>query len=303
MSRIKRIVRRVVLKIAEVSGVDRTAIAAGQLLGIKLSEKSYLPNLAQAEFSVFSQWGEDGILSWMIDRIGVETDNFVEFGVEHFREANCRYLLMTRNWRGLVIDGSIDNINEIKGSTIAWKYDLQAIPAFITKDNIEGLISGAGFGSRIGVLSVDIDGVDYWILEKIKVVADIVIVEYNDLFSGHAVSVPYSEDFDRLKKHPSGMYWGASLDAFKWLLESRGYTFVGSNRAGTNAFFVANEHRGVMSESLGEFLAWPCRMREVRNDDGSLALKTYRESAFRIENLPLVDVVTGDEISVMHVLS
>lgn len=302
MKNMKRLLRRSILRFTEVVGLDKTAVITGQIMGQKLALQQCLPNLAAAEFSVFSQWGEDGIISWLIDRTNCTNDCFVEFGVEDFREANCRYLLITRNWRGMVIDGSEDNIKAIRSSTLSWKYDLQSQEAFITRDTIEELIVSAGFGPSLGLLSVDIDGVDYWVLERIQNSCDIVVVEYNDLFSGHPISVPYESAFVRLQKDPSGMYWGASLDAFRHLLEGRGYLFVGTNRAGTNAFFVAGKYRQVMQASLAEMRAWPCRMREVRNPDGSLTLKTYRECAERIASLPVVNVVTGQSLSVGDIL-
>jgi len=298
----KRLLRRSILRFAELVGLDKTAVITGQIMGQKLAVRQSLPNLAAAEFSVFSQWGEDGIISWLIDRTRCTNDCFVEFGVEDFHEANCRYLLITRNWRGLVIDGSDNNITAIRRSTLSWKYDLQSQAAFITRDTIVGLIASAGFGPRLGLLSVDIDGVDYWVLERIQNPCDIVVVEYNDLFSGHPISVPYDPAFARLQKDPSGMYWGASLDAFRYILEGRGYVFVGTNRAGTNAFFVAGEYRELMQASLEEMRAWPCRMREVRNKDGSLTLKTYRECAERIASLPVVNVVTGQSLCVGDIL-
>lgn len=296
-------VRRSALRIAEIVGQERVAVLTGQLLANSILARKSLNNLASAEFSVFSQWGEDGIISWLIDTIENVSDCFVEFGVEDFREANCRFLLMTRNWRGLVIDGSRDHIEAIRASTIAWKYDLTSHQAFITRDTIADLLSESGFNQRLGLLSVDIDGVDYWVLQRIEVPCDIIVVEYNDLFSGHCVSVPYDASFVRLNKHPSGMYWGASLDAFKFLLESRGYLFVGTNRAGTNAFFVASEHREAVLSSLKEVRVWPSRMREVRNDDGSLSLVTYRESARRIFDLPLVSVIDGQNLRVGDILT
>lgn len=303
MKLLKRAIGKSVHRVAEVTEVEKTTVMTGQLLAHAIAAKPRLKSLAEAEFSVFSQWGEDGIISWLIDRIGTVTDCFVEFGVEDFREANCRYLLVTRNWRGLVIDGSASNIAAIRGSTLAWKYDLQAREAFITRDTIVDLLSSAGFGERLGLLSVDIDGVDYWVLERITTPSDIVVVEYNDALSGYPVSVPYDPEFVRLKKHPSGMYWGASLDAFRHLLEQRNYVFVGTNKAGTNAFFVAGEHGDAVLSSLDEVKSWPCRMREVRNADGSLSLTTYRESIYHILDLPLVDVSTNANLMVRDVVA
>jgi hypothetical protein len=221
---------------------------------------------------------------------------FLEFGIEDYRESNTRHLLTSKNWSGLLIDGSNENVTALRCDAISYKHDLTSVCSFVTRDNINQLIGQAGFDGPLGILSVDIDGVDYWVLEQIKNEADIVVVEYNDLLGPNAVSVPYDPAFVRLSKHWSGMYWGASLAAFEFLLKNRNMHLVGTNRAGTNAFFVHDKHIKKVSTLLTEVKAWPCVMREVRRQDGSLAFKTYAESADLIAGLPLIDVTTGVEI-------
>ncbi len=283
--------------------IQRQAILLGEIRAAQIAQRTLLNSLADAEFCVFSQWGEDGIISWLTDLIHTPHTNFVEFGVENFREANCRFLLMSKNWSGLVIDGSERHIQTIKRDAISWKYDLQSKCAFINRDNISELLRDQGVDGPIGILSVDIDGVDYWVLEAIPNQCDIVVVEYNDLFSGSAVSIPYNANFTRMSGHPSGMYWGASLEAFKYLLEGRGYRFVGTNRIGTNAFFVAEAHLPKIEVKLTDFVAWPCQMREARDKNGKLSLKTYRESWKVVADLPLVDVVSGTTLPVSSVVA
>lgn len=301
-SRIKGVLRRLSFKGAELAGTERQSILLGEIRAAQIRELPRLRSLADAEFCVSSQWGEDGIISWLVDTIQPPHRTFVEFGVEEFREANCRYLMMSRNWSGLIIDGSEANIAAVKKDTISYKYDLTSVCAFIDSSNIAAIIAANGFSGPLGILSVDIDGVDYWIVEAIKNDCDIVVVEYNDLFSGRAVSVPYDKNFNRLLKHWSGMYWGASLDAFRYLLEGRGYVFVGTNKVGTNAFFVAGQHRRILADRVESFIAWPCRMREVRGRDGKLALKTYREAWPEIRDLPLVDVADKAMLTVGDVI-
>lgn len=294
----KRFIRRIAFKIFEWLGGERRLVLLGQIRADQIRMRGCLRDLSEAEFSVFSQWGEDGIISWLVDVIDPDNKTFVEFGVEDFREANCRYLMTTRNWSGLIIDGGRENLKTIRRDSISYKYDLQSTEAFITRENINKLIEGAGFASDIGLLSVDIDGVDYWVLENIDKRADIVIVEYNDLFSGFPVSVPYDPSFVRLDKHYSGTYWGASLDAFRYLLEGWGYVFIGTNSAGTNAFFVNGRHKSKLEGTLEAFTAWPCKMREARGSDGTAVLETYRESASKIKDLPLVDVTNDSKTTV-----
>ncbi|MBY3083070.1 hypothetical protein HFO63_18255 [Rhizobium laguerreae] len=278
-------------------GMEKLLIMQGETRAHQIAQQGQLDTLADAEFSVFSQWGEDGIISWLVDAIKPSSTTFVEFGVEDFRESNTRYLLAARYWSGLVIDGSEENIASIRSDDVAYKYDLQTRAAFIDRDNIGELISSAGFDGDLGILSVDIDGVDYWVLERISLRTAIVIVEYNQVFGDLPLSVPYDSSFIRLKKHYSGMYWGASLSAFRHLLEGKGYEFVGTNRAGTNAFFIDVAYSGKLKGKLNRRHEWPCRMREVRNQDGSLAFKTYNEAKSLLAGLPVVNVATGETVT------
>ena len=112
-----------------------------------------LASLDQAEFKVFSQWGEDGIIDWLIERAGIppNLETFVEFGVASYAEANTRFLLQNRNWRGLVMDGNARRIEALKREQgLFWGYDLTAKTAFITRDNINELLVEAGFSGEIG---------------------------------------------------------------------------------------------------------------------------------------------------------
>jgi hypothetical protein len=297
----KRAIKDVVFQANRVSGLERQGNLLGEIRAGQILQTPKLECIADAEFSVHSQWGEDGIISWLVDVVQPKNTNFVEFGVEDYRESNTRFLLMTRNWSGLVIDGSEDNISDIRKDTIAYKYDLKPVCSFITRDNIGQILDGNGFNGDLGLLSVDIDGVDYWVLEAIKNKCDIIIVEYNDHFGPHPHSVPYDAAFSRLDKHKSGIYWGASLQAFTHLLSQRGMTLIGTNRVGTNAFYVRNEHVAKVKKRLSSFRAWPCKMREARTVSGELAYKTYAESAALIAGFPLIDVTNGEQVQVGQV--
>ena len=141
------------------------------LLLAKLNRpKEKLDSLSESEFSGFSQWGEDGIIDWLIERLPSLPHTFVEFGVGDYREANTRLLLYLRNWRGFVMDGSAEHINNIKNQDIYWRYDLTAKCTFIDCDNVNELIAQASFNGDIGLLSIDVDGNDYWVWQAIKIV-------------------------------------------------------------------------------------------------------------------------------------
>src|SRR6478609_538478 len=107
--------------------------------------------------SRFFQRGEDGIIQYIISQIEIPNKIFIEFGVENYVESNTRFLLMNNDWSGLVIDGSKQHIRFIKENFIYWKYDLTACHSFITKENINQLISGYTNCEDIGLLSIDVD--------------------------------------------------------------------------------------------------------------------------------------------------
>lgn len=213
----------------------------GKIMGELNKGKSSF-NLHDYEFKVFSQNGEDGIIQFLVNKINIKNKVFVEFGVETYQEANTKFLLLNNGWSGLIIDGDENAMNLVNQSVLHWKYDLKAVGSFITKDNINQIISAAGIMGEIGLLSVDIDGNDYWVLKEIEVIQpQILIVEYNNMFGPkYKISVPYNESFERFEKHFSGLYWGASMSAFVDLAEQKGYDLVGSNSFGNNLFFCSS---------------------------------------------------------------
>ncbi len=275
--------------------VDRTLFLTGQIAARQLRDVHRLGTLADAEFRVTSQFGDDGIIEWIVQRLPGIHPSFVEFGVETFAEANMRFLLRNRNWRGLVMDGSGAAMQLLRSQPIHWMHDLVAVEAFVTVDNINDLIVDNGFGGKRGVLSVDIDGNDYWVLEAIDCVDPaVIVVEVNGVFGDvHAVTVPYDPAFARMEHHHSGQYFGASVKAMAELCARKGYTFLGTNSAGVNAFFVRNDLALPLVDAIGEIRAWPSRHRDSRDSDGQLTYERGIARARLIEHLPLVDVTDG----------
>lgn len=248
--------------------------------------------LADAELRVFSQFGDDGILEHLLGHVGAVPERFVEFGVEDYREANTRMLLQRRNWVGLVMDADAENVEAIRRDRISWRHDLTAVRAFVDRENIDGLLRAHGFEGEIGLLSVDIDGMDYWVWDAITAVDPVlVVVEYNSVFGSRAaVTVPYQARFDRRDAHPSCLYFGASLAALCGLAAKKGYAFVGSNSAGVNAWFVRRARLGALPERAPAEGYVASRIRESRGEDGAL---TFRSGAARLEEireLPLHDL-------------
>jgi hypothetical protein len=248
-----------------------------------------------AEFKVSSQWGEDGIIEHLVQNVPIDRKIFVEFGVQDYREANTRFLLMNRNWSGLVMDGSPTNIAVIKQDPIYWRYNLKAASAFVTRENINDAIREQGIAGDIGLLSVDIDGNDYFVWDAIDCISSrIVVAEYNSLFGADAaVSVPYNPNFFRTKAHYSNLYWGCSLSALAHVGDKKGYELVGCNTAGNNAFFVRRDVLGSLPTVDPGNSFQRAQFRESRAEDGSLSFLDRERARNLVRDLPLFDVKTG----------
>lgn len=261
-----------------------------------LNRQKMSRDLSDYEFRVFSQWGEDGIIQHLISSIEISNKTFIEFGVEDFVESNCRFLLMKDDWKGLVIDGSETNIKRLQSSYFFWKHHLIAKQAFVTKDNIDNLLVESGFDEDLGILSVDIDGVDYFILESIASYKPrILIVEYNPVFGpDRKISVPYKADFFRTEAHYSNLYFGASLAAMAHLAERKGYALVGVGSMGGNAFFVRDDllNDRVQRRTIKEVFKYS-NFRESRDETGALTYLTGEDRLQAIKGLPVVNVETG----------
>ena len=246
-------------------------------------------NLADMEFKVFSQFGEDGIIQYLIRHVPIKERVFVEFGVEDYTESNTRFLLQNNNWDGLVIDGSARNIDYIKSDRVYWRHSIKAECAFIDRENICSLIQKNGISGDIGLLSIDIDGNDYWVWEKIECISPrIVICEYNSIFGPRArISVPYNKFFMRSKAHFTNLYWGASISALDYLAQKKGYSLLGSNSAGNNVFFVRNDLRGSLPVQSPAQAYVRSQFRESRDLHGKLTYLSHQEGIQLLSDMPV----------------
>ncbi len=290
--------RRTVVPPFEDETTERLLMLGGQTACRQLPRNAQIDSLADLEFRVFSQWGEDGVLEWLAAHVPVSSKCFVEFGVESFREANCRFLMMNRGWRGLVLDGSEDNMRALREQPFFWKYDLTATQAFVTAENINRLLTENGVTGPLGILSIDIDGNDYWVWKNITAVEPaIVVCECNPILGDTApVVVPYHPEFTRFAAHFSGLYFGASIAALRLLGEQRGYEFLGTTSTGINAFFVRKELAAHVRPWLRNIRAYPALHRDARDAQGRLCFARGIERFELIRDLPVVDVSSGREM-------
>lgn len=246
--------------------LDKLEQAIGNVQ-VTLDRQSTSTSIREHEFQVYSQSGEDGIIQYLLNHVTISNTTFIEFGVERYTESNTRFLLTHNNWSGLVIDGSQSNIDFIRKDRLYWQQSLTAICAFIDKDNINQLIAGNGFTGQVGLLSVDIDGNDYWVWDAIDCIDPMIVVcEYNSLFGPtRKVTVPYDKNFVRSMAHYSCVYYGASIAALTHLAEKKGYVLVGSNSRGNNVFFVKSEFAHAFQKLTPDQTYVRAQFREARD--------------------------------------
>ena len=203
------------------------------------NERSYLEDF---ENKFYSQNGEDGIIDFIVKKLNLRKPTFVEIGVGDYSEANTRFLYESYYSKGLIID-NIENFKEKVLKNISlWRGNLVVLEKNISPENInETLNKNVDF--NIDIFSIDIDGLDYWVLDKIKAkISKVIILEYNSIF-GHEkeLVVPNLKNFDRTKAHYSNLYYGGSLKSYVSLMAKKGYYFLGVNRLRNNAFFINND--------------------------------------------------------------
>ena len=199
--------------------------------------------LTRFGFRVFSQHDEDGIVEEILQRIGVRSRAFVEIGAGNGVENNTRYLLV-QGWTGLWIESSQPCVQDIlaRHGNLVREGKLVVRRAFVTAESIEAVLASANAHSEPDVLSIDIDGNDYWIWKSItRLKPRVVVIEYNATFGPRSVYV--------LRYDPAWVWdetsrFGASLKALETLATEKGYVLVGCDFAGVNAFFVRADLAG-----------------------------------------------------------
>jgi len=276
---------------------ERTRELVGAMLARQVVQVQQPASLAEVEFRVHSQFGDDGIIQWLVARLPSLPKRFVEFGVEDYTEANTRFLTVNNGWRGLVMDGSEENMRRLRRRPWFWRHGLDARTCFVTRENVDGLIADWAKGEGIGLLHIDVDGNDYWLWEAIvSVKPGIVIVEYNALFGAErAITIPYAANFRRFAAHSSGLYFGASLLALADLGTRKGYALLGSNSAGNNAYFVREDLLGqeLLPVPAAQAFVEPA-FRDHRDARGQLDFLDFVQRQSRLRGMPVMDVTTGE---------
>lgn len=204
-----------------------------------------IADLNAFEVSIYSQNGEDGILAAIFSKIGTTNKFFVEFGVGNGSQCNTRLLGETKGWSGLLMDGHENNPDSIKKE-------------FITAENINELFEKYKVPKSFDLLSIDIDGNDYWVWRALdeRYVPRVLVIEYNA-----SISI---EESKTIKYDPKFIwdgtnYFGGSLLALTQLAKSKGYELLACDNMGVNAFFIRQElvHHNFIVNSLKEIYRSP----------------------------------------------
>ena len=211
-----------------------------------------LPNIADTGFRVFSQFEEDGKLLFIFSVLGMSQKTFVEIGSDDGVNSNSANLYFNFGWHGLFIDGNPKSITRGKRFFSKYPHPFFYQPTFICdlvkRENVNDLIKKGGYEGEVGLLSIDIDGNDYWVWDAIDVIdPQVVIIETHSEFGLENIVVPYDPDYFYPGKHP--VYHGASPIAMTNLAKKKGYRLVGANDLGFNFIFVKN---GLADELIPE---------------------------------------------------
>jgi len=272
------------------------------ILSSRANSKEF-KNLWDAEVKIYSQWGEDGILDYLCERLEISKPKVIEIGAGNFSECNSRFLAENRNASVFAVDVNVELLTSIKDNSLYWKNHIFAHEVWVSPENINQIMELARESiGTVDIFSLDLDGNDYWVLNEANLESvSIVVVEYNPLF-GHtkAVTVPRSDLFERSTQHYSHLYWGASIKAFAHILTTKNFRFCGTNRVGNNAFFVRNDLFSKVN--LKPNLNWAnytdWRIRESRSKTGNLNYLSGLMRVKEIAELELVDVESNAVIQV-----
>ena len=203
-----------------------------------------LPSIDSVGFKLFSQFEEDGQLLYLFSLLGMNNKTFIEFGSDDGINSNSANLYFHHDFHGLFLDGNKKAISRGRYFFNRHRNMTGRAPifkqAFITAENINSLFEECGFSGEIGLLSIDIDGNDYWVWKAIDSISpQVVIIETHNEFGMNDIIVPYDPNYSFPGKHPD--YHGASPVAMTKLANKKGYRLVGSNELGFNFIYLRND--------------------------------------------------------------
>jgi hypothetical protein len=255
-----------------------------------------IKNLSDAEYKVFSQTGEDGIIDYLLYSLNIKVPKFVEIGIGDYRESNTRYIFQKNCSKGLIVDKNKNLEKKVSKIIKLWKGDLTIIETVVTSKNILHILNSNDFDNNLDIFSLDVDGIDYWILEILpEKLSRIAVLEYNPIFGPNLeVTIPNLTSFDRKKYHYSYLCYGVSLKALIKLMNKKKYVFVGTNIACYNAFFILESDVKKLNLTLpntNNLTKYTTSyIRDSRSIDGKLNYLSGKQKLKEIENCEVIDL-------------
>jgi hypothetical protein len=258
------------------------------------SGKTPMLSFRDVEFSAYSQNGEDGILLYIFTLIGTTNRKVAEVCAGDGIECNAANLIINHGWTGLLVDGNSKAIERgarfYATRTNAWRLNRLSptlVHAWVDRNNINELLTRNHMSGEIDLLSLDMDGIDFWIWEALECISPrVVVLEYNNRWrADDAVTVPYSDRFVGVGVSVEGQgYFGASLLAYVRLASRKGYRLIGVNSPNTNAVFMRNDVGSSVFPQVGveECLSSP------------YAIYQNRTKLSLIKELPWIEVKESD---------
>ena len=271
------------------------SIGLSHFLNIRDKYKK-IKNINDLDFKVYSQNGEDGIIDYLLHSLEIYKPKFVEIGVGDYTECNSRFFFERTSPKGLIIDCIKDFKLKVKKNTKLWKGDLKIIEKFINSENIIETLRKYDFLDEIDFFSLDVDGVDYWILKKLpKNFSKICVIEFNSNFGANEeITVPNIKNFNRTKYHYSNLCYGASLKAIIKLMEKKNFIFLGTNIDRVNAFFISRKYIKKINLKIPQKkdlnIFTKSNIRESRDKKKNLNYLSGRDKIKVIGNCKIIDL-------------
>lgn len=234
-------IRRIKNYLSDARDRQQIAIALSKGGAMMHARNVDLTRPATWEFSGFSQNGEDGILDVLRKQLLNNNRYFIEIGSADGMQNNSSWLVVAEQYNGLMIDGNPRLVERARRTIKNYSIGVECLDMFVNSKNIQYLKSIA-FHSDPDVFSLDIDGIDYYIAKEIMdrgFRPKIFAVEYNSVFGAErSITIPYKDNFIFTKAHPTQLYYGVSIAAWKTFFRHYGYHFVTVDQKGVNAFFI-----------------------------------------------------------------
>ena len=266
---------------------NKYSLGISHFIKIRPNYNNY-KNLNDLDYKIYSQNGEDGIIDYLLSSLSIDKPKFLEIGVGDYSECNTRFVYERSSTKGVVIDCIEDLENKISKNVSLWRGDLKIVNKRISSQNIIDSLNEFSALSDLDLFSLDIDGIDYWVLKKMPSnFSKIAVIEYNSVFGpDFKITTPDIKNFDRKKYHFSNLCFGASLRAIIDLMQEKNFTFVGTNLTRCNAFFVHNNYSDFINtqlpdlENLSQHTNSNIRESRDRNDN-----LNYLSGNERIKNI------------------